>query len=40
MENDPFKTRVVTKYNHLKSIAIVKVTDDKNVVLTKLKNPD
>ncbi|KRX04684.1 Signal recognition particle, SRP9/SRP14 subunit [Pseudocohnilembus persalinus] len=37
--NNPFTSRVVTKYNNVKKTLIVKVTDDKNIVLTKLTHP-
>jgi len=34
--NDPFKTRVTIKYKNNKSLALIKVTDDKKVFLFKI----
>lgn len=40
IQNDSFNAKVITKYNNVKKIARVKVTDNKNLVLTKLTKPD
>ena len=36
IQNEPFATRLIVKYNHKKEMCILKVTDDNKWIMTKI----
>lgn len=38
LQNDPFTSRLIVKYNHKRGVCLLKVTDDKKWIKTKITN--